>query len=829
MQKLLFLLLLVFGPLLLSAQQKSVIKIVSFEQITGVPEKKVSYLRRPVFQQDNATLTCDSAVYYSERNYFEAYNNVHILQQETNIYSNQLQYDGNTKKAHLTGNVKMIDPQAILTTDILDYDMAAKIGTYNSGGKIVNKDITLTSRNGYYFSNSNDAYFRYNVVAITPQTTIKSDTMRYNTQSKWTYFYGPTNIKGKDDNLYTENGAYNTQTQDAYFGKKNLYTQDTKSLKGDSLYYYGAKGYGKAVKNIVFGDTKDKIKMFGDLGYYYKADKRALVTKKAYLGIGTADSIVVNGKKKPDSLWIGADTLITQMVLRQTLKLVPKISVQADNKVGEDEPEKPGKSSSANRDSSEVASKAKNISSKKLSKKQLKKERNRKKKESDKLPTPLIDSLKKGADSLGKDVKITQLDSLPAKNELKATADSIVKNLPKPPPDSVQKKLIKKADSLLGKGKADLSKLPDGVKKKILDSAKAKLSKLKAAVKNLPKPPLDSVQKKLIKKADSLLGKGKADLSKLPDSVKKPILDSAKAALSKLKAAAKLKDSIKLDPLDTVQARVINAFHHVKVFKSNIQAKTDSLFYTSADSTLRCYVNPIVWAEGSQQVGDTIYVQFKNKKLNNMQAIRNAFLVNTPKDSLRFNQIKGRLLTGFFADGQLKTMYVDGNAESIYYTQDDSTKVYKEVNQTLSSRIKFTFKDKDIDDVVYIKGVEGAINPDSEVAKDNVLTGFSWKPKERPKSKKDAITPSPVIKVAPKAKGKQTPKTEKGGKLVPKEKQIEAKPKNMPEDAVQKVNVDSLKLKEVPPKVILKPDTNNFGIKPILPKKDTVGKSKSGQ
>ncbi|MGY3052640.1 lipopolysaccharide export system protein LptA [Pedobacter sp. UYEF25] len=763
MQKRFFLLLLVFGPMFLSAQQKSVIKIISFEQITGVPEKKVSYLRRPVFQQDNATLTCDSAIYYSERNYFEAYNNVHINQQTTDIYSNQLQYDGNTKKAHLTGNVKMIDPQAILTTEILDYDMAAKIGTYTSGGKIVNKDVTLTSRNGYYFSNSNDAYFRYDVIAVTPQTTIKSDTMRYNTLSKWTYFYGPTNIKGKDDNLYTENGAYNTQSQDAYFGKKNLYTQDTKSLKGDSLYYYGAKGYGKAVKNIVFGDTKDKIKMFGDLGYYYKADKRALVTKKAYLGIGTDDSVTVNGKKKPDSLWIGADTLITQMVLRQTLKLIPKISIKADNQVGEDEPKKPEKNSNEPKETSKVGDKTKNAPSRK----QKRRDKGKNKNGDDNLPTPLTDSLKKNVDSLTTKLKLFPLDSLSDKNKLKSVADSIIKKLPKLPPDSVQRKVLKKADSLLGKSKVELSKLPEGVKK--------------------------------------------------------PVLESAKATLLKLKAGGKLKDSIKLDPLDTVQARIINAFHHVKIFKSNIQAKTDSLFYTSADSTLRCYVNPIVWAEGSQQVADTIYVQFKNKKLNNMQSIKNAFLVNTPKDSLRFNQIKGRLMTGFFSDGALKTLYVDGNAESIYHTQDDSTKVYKEVNQTLSSRIKFVFKDKDIEDVVYIKGVEGAINPDNKVAKDNVLTGFSWKPKERPKSKKDAITPSTILKTA---KGKGKPPKQLGGQVkTAKESLKSAKPKNMPADALQKVSVDSLELKKMP-KIISKPDSTIFGIKPTLPKKDSIDKTK---
>jgi len=304
---------------------------------------KVSYLKNPVFQQDNATLTCDSAVFYTERNYFEAYRNVHIRQLTTDIYSDELQYDGNKKHAHLTGNVKMVDPKTILTTNILDYDMVAKIGTYTNGGKIVTQDqgVTLTSKNGYYFNNSSDAYFRYNVVVVTPQSTIKSDTMRYNVDTKWTYFYGPTNIKGKDDNLYTENGAYNTLSEDAYFGKKNLYTQGTKSLRGDSLYYYGKIGYGKAVKNIVFTDKKDGTKMFGDLGFYYKIDQRTLVTKNAYVDLISGDSITVKNKKRPDTLRLGADTLETQMVLQKTLKLIPKISIKADNEVGEDEEETP--------------------------------------------------------------------------------------------------------------------------------------------------------------------------------------------------------------------------------------------------------------------------------------------------------------------------------------------------------------------------------------------------------------------------------------------------------------------------------------------------------
>lgn len=766
MQKPFVFLFLILFPVFLFGQQKATkIKIISFSKIFVITKEDKTLLNNPVFQQDNATLTCDSAVYYSKRNYFEAFKSVHINQLSTDIYSDQLEYDGNKKHAHLTGNVMMQDPTSILTTNILDYNTLSKIGTYTTGGKIVNKEVTLTSKNGYYFSTSNDAYFRYNVVVVTPQVTIKSDTLRYNTQTKWTYFYGPTNIKGKDDNLYTENGAYNTATEDAYFGKKNLYTQGTRSLKGDSLYYFGKIGYGKAVKNIVFSDTKDKMKMFGDLGYYYKADQRTLVTRNAYLGIGTEDSVLVKGKKRPDSLWMGADTLETQMVLQKNLKLIPKISIKADNEVGEDDEEEAGtKETKESPDETSSAATSANKNTANAKPKSDRKAKNKSKDEPQKTDNK-SQFIKKDFDSLN----IDSLSKLPpnikadsTQNIIKVKADSILKKLPNLKVDSLNKVATTKAANTL---------------------------------KNIKPTKVDSLAKNIVKN----ITKDKA-------------LVSLKPGLKK--------DSVPFNPADTVQARIIKAYHGVKIFKTNIQAKTDSLFYTSADSTLRCFVNPIIWSEGSQQIADTIYVQFKNKKLNNLQAIKNAFLVNTPKDSLRFNQIKGRLMTGFFKNGKLKTMYVDGNAESIYYTQDDSTKVYKEMNQTLSSRIKFIFQDNenDIEDIVYIKGVEGALNPENKIAKDNVLKGFSWKPKERPKAKKDAV--GSAGKTTPKAK---TPPA----KIVLAGKSVRAS-KNIPvNSAAKKQAIPTGKVnfnlnKNVP---LANPlDTVNFGIKPILPKVDSLKK-----
>lgn len=683
MQKLRFFFLLFLLPGLLFAQERTKIILQASSKATVDTKTNITYVKNPVFRQDNAILTCDSAVFYTQRNFFEAYKNVHINQGDTvNIFSDFLNYDGNAKLAHLNTNVRMVDPTSTLTTNILDYDMNARIGTYIDGGKIVNKDVVLTSKKGWYFASTKDAFFRYNVVVVTPQSTIKSDTLRYNTLSNWTYFYGPTNIKGKDDNMYTENGAYNTKSENAYFDKKNLYTNGSRSLKGDSLYYYGKKGYAKAVRNIVYIDTSDKMLLRGQLGEYYKAEERILVTKNAYVGMATDDSVMVKNKKVPDTLWLGADSLEAQKSLVKNLKLLNKPIIQKDNEVGAEDEKALAEKEKEKAEAKKAMAQAKTTnktdpvpSSKKLSKKE-----------------------RKEAEQKAKDLKNSGPPLRVDSTQIKLRLDSI------------------RQDSLLNLKKLAIAKTNDSLKaaKKITDSLK------KIAVTDKKIGVTD-------KKAGVVDPKSKTNVANKTG-----------------------KDSTAVfNPADTVTARVIKAYHNVRVYKSNMQALADSLFYTSADSVLRWYKNPILWSDGSQQTGDTIHVFFKNKKTHSFQVLQNAFIVNLETDTTKFNQVKGKKITGFFHNGELRDMYVDGNAESMYYNKDKNGN-YDTMNQTVSGRIKFRFADKELSEVTVIKKNEGTMFPIDKMPKEPLLTGFIWKPELRPTSKADIIKGRKTVKTPPK-------------------------------------------------------------------------------
>lgn len=623
------------------AQKITRVNLLQSESFIGmkVNGKNTQKVIKPVFSQDNATLICDSALFYIEKNSFDAFGNVHINQADTiNIYSDLLNYNGNTKMAILKNNVRMIDKDAVLTTNDLDYNMQSKVGHYFNGGKIENGANTLTSTNGYYFSNSRDAYFRYNVKVKSPEALILSDTLKYNTQSKIAYFFGPTNIYGKDDTLYTENGQYNTLTDQAAFGKRNLYRQGSKSLKGDSLFYDGKAGYGRAVKNILFKDTAQKIELRGDLGLYRKKNESIEVTKNAFVVIESEKDSITK-----DSMYLTADTLKSR-VLRKTELYKLKIKNEEIN-------------------TALIAASEKKID--------------------------YNDTMQSNGETLKPDNEPT--DSVKAK----PIKDSLALTKPK----NTDTVLLTKPKQILPK--QNLKPSPINIQLVVL------APNIKTAI-----PKLEIINKKKLGiKAIEL------KINNIITAIKPPLPPEAS---------------------DTTKIRVLSAFKNVKIFKSDLQAVADSAFFSYGDSVLRIYQKPMLWAQGSQITADTMYLQMKHKKVDNMDLIKNAIIVNTEKDSLTFNQVAGKKMKGFFVKDKLDRVFVDGNAESIYFPQDSAQK--GSMLRTIAARMRIKFERDSLKEILWIRKPEVKVYPKEKLTEElKTLVNFSWKPKDRPVSKEQII------------------------------------------------------------------------------------------
>jgi lipopolysaccharide export system protein LptA len=181
--------------------------------------------------------------------------------------------------------------------------------------------------------------------------------------------------------------------------------------------------------------------------------------------------------------------------------------------------------------------------------------------------------------------------------------------------------------------------------------------------------------------------------------------------------------------------RYFLAFHHVRIFNDSLQSVSDSLYYSTADSTFQLFGQPLVWNGKSQIAGDTIYMYTQNQKAKRLYVFFNGIIINQTADQL-YNQIAGRTLDGYFKDGTIDYVRVKGSpAESIFYPQDDDS-AYIGMNRSSGDVIDIYFVNKELNKVKFINNVDGVMYPIRQTPADKKrLKNFKWLDNRRPKNK----------------------------------------------------------------------------------------------
>lgn len=445
-----------------------------------------------VCEHEGALLFCDSALLFSNKR-MEAGGHIRITKGDSiTVTGDKLFYDASTKLATLEGNVVCIERDMTLTTNILTFDVANSIANYYNGGTIVNKENTLKSKNGHYYSSSKDIAFHYDVELTNPDYKMNSDTLRYNTVNKTAYFLGPSIILSKKDYIYCENGYYDTHNERSAFSKNALLVTEHQKLTGDSLFYDRAKQTGRAFKNIRLIDTTQKSVLYGNFAEFKQKNSEALVT----------DNAIYARIVEKDTMFIHADTLYHK--------------------------------------------------------------------------------------------------------------------------------------------------------------------------------DLDSVN------------------------------------------------------------NFLNAYHHVRIFKSDLQALCDSVSYNSIDSLMHLYYSPILWSNRSQATGNLIKIKINNKSIQGFILENNAFLINQADSLNKFNQLSCKNIEAFFDKDTIRKAVLTDNVNIIYYVKENNK--YVGANKTTCSSMILWFKNEEITRSVLNSKPQGNVTPLGELKEeDKTLKGFSWQDEKRPRSKQDLL------------------------------------------------------------------------------------------
>ena len=726
----LILLLVSFGLFAQNTEQKdSLVRLLGCDELQQVEEYGQSYrkaLGHARFEHNSTLLICDTALWNVNQNVINAFGNVQIIQNNTVLSSESLDYLIDQNLAQFRGALVQLrdkDGNTLRTTD-LDYNTKDSVAVFRNGGALRDKDgQIIESDDGHYYSKLKTFSFTNNVNMYTDSIFVKTDDLDYNTGTNVATFGTGTNA-WRDNNMLSSQAGFYERTLEKFTFFRNVHIlTENQEAWADTLVYYRVPNNVEMFGHVELLDTTRNVAAVA--GYVQYIDSLSfikLTREPAVIAISE------QGEKR-DTAYIGADTLI--------LRSIPKCDV----------------------DSSEIsnsASRLKEINVDPVTEYRRKayeaakaaaEEARKKREEEDPNAAGASD---RGASAVKPGGKPT------GKPAGKATGTAIGKTAgttagktgDNPGGKAISKSGKLSGDAMIGdpvtKGRQGLPAPWDDV----IEYAPPRFQ-LPDTLKTSPdtvRVPSDSLAAKTLSAVTepvSVTEPAEVTNPQSPDSLTVPT-DSLTVPTDSLTVPGDSlhvpTDSLSLAPKDSTKISFIYGIRNVKVFRNDMQVACDSLAYTDLDSLIRLYENPIVWNEIKRQYSaDSITVIVKNRSIDRASLMSNAFII-VQEDTLSYDQIRGTEMMAYFdSTGALRRFDSMGGASGVFYIEENGS--LATVNKFESKMLTATLKDGNIQDLNYFDAVKTDAYPVVQMKKDEkILKGFDWQPDKRPKGPED-ITP----------------------------------------------------------------------------------------
>ena len=738
----LILLLVSFGLFAQNTEQKdSLVRLLGCDELQQVEEYGQSYrkaLGHARFEHNSTLLICDTALWNVNQNVINAFGNVQIIQNNTVLSSESLDYLIDQNLAQFRGALVQLrdkDGNTLRTTD-LDYNTKDSVAVFRNGGALRDKDgQIIESDDGHYYSKLKTFSFTNNVNMYTDSIFVKTDDLDYNTGTNVATFGTGTNA-WRDNNMLSSQAGFYERTLEKFTFFRNVHIlTENQEAWADTLVYYRVPNNVEMFGHVELLDTTRNVAAVA--GYVQYIDSLSfikLTREPAVIAISE------QGEKR-DTAYIGADTLI--------LRSIPKCDV----------------------DSSEIsnsASRLKEINVDPVTEYRRKayeaakaaaEEARKKREEEDPNAAGASDrgasAVKPGGKPTGKPA-VKPGGKPTGKPAGKATGTAIGKTAGTTAGktgDNSGGKAISKSGKLSGdamigdpvtKGRQGLPAPWDDV----IEYAPPRFQ-LPDTLRTSPdtvRVPSDSLAAKTLSAVTepvSVTEPAEVTNPQSPDSLTVPT-DSLTVPGDSLTVPGDSlhvpTDSLSLAPKDSTKISFIYGIRNVKVFRNDMQVACDSLAYTDLDSLIRLYENPIVWNEIKRQYSaDSITVIVKNRSIDRASLMSNAFII-VQEDTLSYDQIRGTEMMAYFdSTGALRRFDSMGGASGVFYIEENGS--LATVNKFESKMLTATLKDGNIQDLNYFDAVKTDAYPVVQMKKDEkILKGFDWQPDKRPKGPED-ITP----------------------------------------------------------------------------------------
>ena len=290
-----------------------------------------------------------------------------------------------------------------------------------------------------------------------------------------------------------------------------------------------------------------------------------------------------------------------------------------------------------------------------------------------------------------------------------------------------------KLDTIIAKRRAQSAR--------IADEEKARMERIKQKAEERRRRKIDKAKARALRRGVEYTGEDYEldTLASAADSLASqrdtlPAADSL--AVDSLAADSLARDTLPAErpiPADSAY-KMIKAYGRVKMYRSDSQMVCDSMVILNTDSVIRLYIEPILWNEQQQVTSDSMAIHTRRQRIEHVHFMGDP-IMSSEIDTTYYNQVKGKSMKAYFEGGALYRNDVDGNAQTIYYMQEEENST--EVSGLMyieSAAISFYFLNGEIDKITYKQNPEYVLYPMEMIPETQELRlpDFDWYGERRP-------------------------------------------------------------------------------------------------
>ena len=308
------LVVLMHFPFVGFAQEKggadSLVRLVEAVSAHLIEIDSISYRKvvgPATFLHNDTYLKCDTALWNVNTNIIDAVGNVQIIQENTLLTSDRIEYVVAENLAKFRGSlVQLLDRDGnVLNTSHLDYNTKDSIASFHAGAALRNNDGNLIeSINGMYYAKDKLFTFRDSVQMFTDSVFIVSSRVDYHTDTDVAVFNSQT-VAWKDDNmLYANSGNFNRRSNLFTFDRDGYVLTREQELWADLLKYSRNTGYAELYDNVQILDTVQTSICLADKVTYRPDPMLIELTDKPAVALYSVENDV------PDTLFLRGDRIL---------------------------------------------------------------------------------------------------------------------------------------------------------------------------------------------------------------------------------------------------------------------------------------------------------------------------------------------------------------------------------------------------------------------------------------------------------------------------------------------------------------------------------------